>query len=158
MEVDPNIRERFSKKKGLDQKTGSSIQSSLGLNSHNNFLLLTGEVQANLNDEVVTVNIPHGYSVAEVYVITPKTAIKGVYSLENEAKNETRDLRHIGLESTNENAGWTMSREVYSLKPGQKQLVSRDSQWRTVGLSEIFDFASTKRVKLYDWSNDLLSW
>ena len=81
MEVDPNIRERFSKKKGLDQKISSTIQSTSGLSSHNNFLLLTGEVQANLNDETVTFNVPHGYSVVEVYVITPRTAIKGVYSL-----------------------------------------------------------------------------
>lgn len=135
MEVDPNIRERFARKKGLDQKSSSSIQSSQGLSSHNNFLLLTGEVQANLNDETVTVNVPHGYSAIEVYVLTPKTAIKGVYPLSTEANRQTRDLRHIGLEGTDEKVGWTMSREVYSLKPGQKQLVSRDSQWRTVGLS-----------------------
>ena len=80
MELDTYIRERFAKKKGLDQKS-SSIQSSLGLSSHNNFLLLTGEVQTNLNDETVTVNVPHGYSAIEVYVLTPKTAIKGVYPL-----------------------------------------------------------------------------
>lgn len=62
------------------------------------------------------------------------------------------------MKDTDESVGWTMSREVYSLKPGQKQLVSKDSQWRTVGLSEIFDFASAKGVKLYDWSSDLLAW
>jgi hypothetical protein len=100
MEVDPNIRERFAKKKGLDQKSNSNIQSSLGLSSHNNFLLITGEVQTNLNQETLTVNVPHGYSAVEVYVITPKTAIKGVYPLQTEAERETRDLRHIGLKNT----------------------------------------------------------
>jgi hypothetical protein len=44
------------------------------------------------------------------------------------------------------------------MKPGQKQLLSRESQWKTVGLSEIFDFALAKSVKLYDWSTDLLMW
>lgn len=36
--------------------------------------------------------------------------------------------------------------------------MNRDSQWRTVSLADIFEFAGTKRVKLFDWSNYLLNW
>jgi hypothetical protein len=69
-----------------------------------------------------------------------------------------KDLRHTGLEQTEENAGWTMSREINQLKEGDKRTVSRDSQWRTVGLSDILEFARNKKIKLYDWSNHLLNW
>ena len=51
-----------------------------------------------------------------------------------------------------------MSREINRLIAGDKRVVSRDSQWRTVGLADIFEFANTKRIKLYDWSNYLLNW
>lgn len=51
-----------------------------------------------------------------------------------------------------------MSREITKLSAGQKRVVNRDSQWRTVGLADIFQFASTKRIKLYDWSSHLLNW
>lgn len=64
----------------------------------------------------------------------------------------------MGLDNTNENFGWTMSREIYSLKSNEKQFVSRDSQWRNIGLREIFDFASIIGVNLYDWSRDILKW
>lgn len=51
-----------------------------------------------------------------------------------------------------------MSREIYKLRAGDKKIVSRDSQWRTVGLADIFDFASNKKIKLYEWSSHLLNW
>jgi hypothetical protein len=51
-----------------------------------------------------------------------------------------------------------MSREIDRLTAGQRRAVSRDSQYRTVGLAEIFEFASTKKVKLYSWSSHLLGW
>ena len=51
-----------------------------------------------------------------------------------------------------------MSRKVEKLNKGDVRVVSRDSQWRTVGLSDIFDYANTRRVRLYPWSSHLLSW
>jgi hypothetical protein len=120
--------------------------------------LRSGEIQANLTGETIIAKVPQGYSAVEVYVVTPKSAIKRVFPLGIDRKRETRDLRHIGLDNAHESYGWTMSREIYPLKPNQKHLVSRDSQWMTVGLSEIFNFVSAKGVKLYNWSSDLLLW
>jgi len=51
-----------------------------------------------------------------------------------------------------------MSREVYTLKAGEERLVSRTSQWRTVGVKDIFEYANAKRMALYEWSKHLLVW
>lgn len=145
------------------KKGGNSARLTLGknalqLNSHNNFLQLSGEVASNLTGGSLTVGIPKGYSSIDVYILTPKTATKSTYSIKANEPKLKRDLRHSGLEETQENKGWTMSREIGQLRPGEKRAVNRDSQWRTVGLSDIFEFASTKRVKLFDWSSHLLNW
>lgn len=159
--MDRNLKGRVNLKKAENASRNIANRSMLGLNSHNNFLLLSGEVASNLKGNSVTVDIPEGYSEIEVIVITPESAIKKSYPLGNVSPRKTKDLRHAGLEEAPEKAdksGWTMSREIYSLKEGDNKVVSRDSQWRTIGLSDIFDFANTKRVKLYDWSSSLLNW
>ena len=51
-----------------------------------------------------------------------------------------------------------MSREVYSLNAGDERTVNRNSQWRTVSLKDIFEFASAKRHSLYSWHKHLLNW
>lgn len=51
-----------------------------------------------------------------------------------------------------------MSREINPLKVNDKRVVSRNSQWRTVGLSDIFEFANNKKIKLYDWNSHILNW
>ena len=51
-----------------------------------------------------------------------------------------------------------MSRQIYTLNSGDKKMVSRNSQWRTVGIKDIFEFANARNVKLYDWSSLLLNW
>jgi hypothetical protein len=139
LDVDPNVRERFQlKNKDL---SGSKLVSSgncLNLNSHNNFLLLSGDLSSNLKANSIKLEIPLGYNSIEVYILTPKTAIKNSYVLGFNQKHQKRDLRHTGLESTEENAGWTMSREINQLLAGGKRTVNRDSQWRTVGLADIF--------------------
>jgi hypothetical protein len=161
MEVDRNLKGRVNLKKAENASRNIANRGMLGLNSHNNFLLLSGEVASNLKGSSVTVDIPEGYSEIEVIIITPESAIKKSYPLGNVSPRKTKDLRHAGLNETPEKAdksGWTMSREIYSLKEGDNKVVSRDSQWRTIGLSDIFDFANTKRVKLYDWNSSLLNW
>ena len=145
-------------KKGGNSARLTLSKNALQLNSHNNFLQLSGEVASNLIGGCLTVGIPRGYSSIDVYILTPKTATKSSYSLKTNEPKLKRDLRHSGLEETEANKGWTMSREIGQLRPGEKRAVNRDSQWRTVGLTDIFEFASTKRVKLFDWSNHLLNW
>ena len=157
MDIDPNLRERFKAR----EASASNVRygsSNLNLNSHNNFLLLSGDLSKNLTGKSLNFEIPLGYNSIQVYVLTPKTALKHTYSLGLNQPHQKKDLRHIGLERTEENAGWTMSREINKLKVGDKRLVSRDSQWRTVGLTDIFQFASNKKIKLYDWSSHLLNW
>lgn len=38
-----------------------------------------------------------------------------------------------------------MSREVYYLQNGERRKVNRDSQWRLIGLSDVFEFAKNKK-------------
>lgn len=158
MEGNNNRRERAEMKKGGNTARLTLGKNALQLNSHNNFLQLSGEVASNLTGGSLTVSIPKGYSCIDVYILTPKTAIKSTHSIKTNEPKLNRDLRHSGLEETQENKGWTMSREIGQLRPGEKRAVNRDSQWRTVGLSDIFEFAGTKRVKLFDWSSHLLNW
>lgn len=100
------------------KKGGNSARLALGrnalqLNSHNNFLQLSGEVASNLVGGCLKVGIPKEYSSIDVYILTPKTATKSTFSLKtNDEPKLKRDLRHSGLEETEENKGWTMSREI----------------------------------------------
>ena len=78
MDINPNIRQRFRK---ADAETPRSVKVKASLNSHNNFLLITGDLSRNLNGKTLNIQIPNGYNNIEVYVLTPKTAIKSIYSL-----------------------------------------------------------------------------
>jgi hypothetical protein len=91
-------------------------------------------------------------------VLTPSSAIKKTFSLAVTKTRKFKDLRHIGMEETSQSKGWTMSREIYPLNSGEEKMVSRSSQWRMVGLKDIFEFASAKGFSLYDWHKHLLSW
>ena len=62
------------------------------------------------------------------------------------------------MEETDPAFGWTMSRQIYPFQKGMKKEISRTSQWRTVSLDDIFSYASTKRINLFDWHKDLLKW
>ena len=137
-----------------DRRSGARLQT---LNSHNNFLLHSGYLSRNSRGHV-EVDIPEGYGSVEVYVLTPQTAIKTTHHIDNSPAPPTKDLTHTGLNETAEDKGWAMSRKVEPLKKGEVRIVSRDSQWRTVGLSDIFEFANTRRVRLYPWSSHLLNW
>ena len=101
--------------------------------------------------------MPLNYNQLELVVLTPTSAIKKSFSLKSSAR-QFKDLSHVGIAETQEDKAWTMSREVYSLKAGEERLVSRTSQWRTVGLKDIFEFANAKRNTLYEWSKHLLVW
>jgi hypothetical protein len=158
MDVDPNMRERFRARKASGAGSPEASRNALNLNSHNNFLLLSGDLAKNLNGKSINFSIPAGYNSVEVYVLTPKTALKNTYSIGSNRPHLKKDLRHTGLEETEEKYGWTMSREINPLKVNDKRIVSRNSQWRTVGLSDIFEFANNKKIKLYDWSSHLLNW
>lgn len=47
--------------------------------------------------------------------------------------------------------GWSMSRQIYQLRKGEKKIVSRDSIWTTVSLANILQFAQIKGHKLPLW-------
>ncbi len=158
MEVDPNMRQRFRTSNNEAKPKVGTGANILNLNSHNNFLLLSTDLSNNLSGKSIQLQIPQGYNSIDVFVLTPKSAIKNTYALPSDLKSQKKDLRHVGLEDAEEKSGWTMSREINRLTAGDKRVVSRDSQWRTVGLADIFEFANTKRIKLYDWSNYLLNW
>jgi hypothetical protein len=51
-----------------------------------------------------------------------------------------------------------MSRQVYHLQKGLTKLVSRDSLWCTVSLSNLFQFAHIKGCKLPSWVSQWLSY
>ena len=87
------------------KKGGNSARLTLGknalqLNSHNNFLQLSGEVASNLIGGSLNVKIPKGYGSIDVYILTPKTATKSTYSIKTNEPKLKRDLRHSGLEET----------------------------------------------------------
>lgn len=130
----------------------------LGLNSHNNFLLSSGYLTSNLQGTSVTVEVPLNYNQLEIYLLTPATAIRKSFTLASTSHRTLKDLRHAGINETSETKAWTMSREVYSLGTGEEKGVNRNSQWRTVGLKDMFDFAKAKSINLYEWSSNLLSW
>jgi hypothetical protein len=94
MDVDPNIRERFRQR---GPGSSRSVKSGASLNSHNNFLLITGDLSRNLNGRTLNIEIPKGYNNIEVYVLTPKTALKSVFSLRSTSPHQKKDLRHSGL-------------------------------------------------------------
>ena len=146
---------RKSSISGGKKRPPSQLQ---GLNSHNNFLQNAGVLSTNCKGETVEVVIPEGYGQMEVIVITPKTAIKRSFTLDNTEAPKTKDLTHTGLQETEKDKGWAMSRKIEALRKGEERLVSRDSQWRNVGLSDIFEFANTRHIRLYSWSSHLLNW
>jgi hypothetical protein len=99
MEVDPNMRQRYrTKEDGAKSKVGG--QNTLNLNSHNNFLLLSTTLANNLNANSIELDIPQGYTSLEVYVLTPKSAIKSRYSFTSDLTLLKKDLRHTGLEDS----------------------------------------------------------
>jgi hypothetical protein len=51
MDVDPNVRERLCAQR-MARK--ANIESSLSLNSHNNFFLLSGDLAKNLKGKSLT--------------------------------------------------------------------------------------------------------
>ena len=52
------------------------------LTSHNNFLLLSGHLETNLKDDCFIVNVPNNYNQLEIIVLTPISAIKKTFSLQ----------------------------------------------------------------------------
>ena len=94
MDADPNIRERFRQRGAGSSR---SVKSGASLNSHNNFLLITGDLSRNLNGKTLNIEIPNGYNNIEVYVLTPKTALKSLFSLGYISPHQKKDLRHSGL-------------------------------------------------------------
>jgi 1,2-phenylacetyl-CoA epoxidase PaaB subunit len=98
------------------------------------------------------------YNFLEVFLVTPTSAIRETFPVVFSQEVPKRDLRHVGLSGCDEKKGLTMSREVYELRQGERRLVSRDSQWRLIGLSDVFDFAKNKKHELYSWSQHLLNW
>lgn len=97
MDVDPNMRERFRARKASGAGSPESSRNAMNLNSHNNFLLLSGDLAKNLNGKSVNFSIPQGYNSIEVYVLTPKTALKKTYSVGSNRTLHKKDLRHTGL-------------------------------------------------------------
>jgi hypothetical protein len=97
MDVDPNMRERFRARKASGAGSPDSSRNALNLNSHNNFLLLSGDLAKNLNGKSVNFSIPLGYNSIEVYVLTPKTALKNTYSIGSSQPLKRKDLKHTGL-------------------------------------------------------------
>jgi hypothetical protein len=53
------------------------------MNSHNNFLSLSGYVEYNLNGQIVTFEVPNNYNNVELLVLTPTTSITRNISLGN---------------------------------------------------------------------------
>jgi hypothetical protein len=60
--VDPNIQQKLRARKAKDISSELPISRLIDLNSHNNFLLLSGDLYSNLKGNIITVDIPNGYS------------------------------------------------------------------------------------------------
>ncbi len=67
------------------------------MNSHNNFLSLSGYVEYNLNGQIVTFEVPNNYNNVELLVLTPTTSITRNISLGNTQHKKNKDLRHVGM-------------------------------------------------------------
>lgn len=52
------------------------------MNSHNNFLATSGHIFSNLKGKSIELDIPLGYSSAEIYVISAESAVTEVVSLQ----------------------------------------------------------------------------
>lgn len=105
------------------------------LNSHNNFLLKVGHLSHNLK-KIEGVEVPLGYNQIVVYLFTNNISIKKEYSLPSSVC-ETLKLTHNALQDVDKKSGWTMSRQIYPVKKGEKKVISRNSSWTTVSLANI---------------------
>lgn len=71
----------------------------LGLNSHNNYLALSGHAIFNAKyQDIMEITIPKGYSEVVVNLITEKSATRKSFYLQSESPDRKKDLRHLGLE------------------------------------------------------------
>jgi hypothetical protein len=69
--VDPNVQQRLRGRKAQNVSKDLNSPSLANINSHNNFLLFSGDLVSNLKGNTITVNIPEGYSQIEVLILTP---------------------------------------------------------------------------------------
>lgn len=84
-----------------DRERGVNLSMScvqLGLNSHNNYLALSGHAIFNAKyQDVMEITIPKGYSEVVVNLITEKSATRKSFYLQSEPHDRKKDLRHLGL-------------------------------------------------------------
>jgi len=116
--IDPNIQQKLKARKAQNGSRDLITPRLTSLNSHNNFLLLSGDLISNLKGNTITVDIPHSYSEIEVLILTPESAIKQSFPIKFAHERKVKDLRHTGLKETSDKSGWTMSRQIYSLREG----------------------------------------
>jgi len=65
-----------------DKKTYPKPKATF-INSHNNFLSLSGHAEYNLNGQTVTFEVPNNYNNVELLILTPTTSITKNISLGN---------------------------------------------------------------------------
>lgn len=120
-----------------------SISLQRGLNTHNNFLAKVGHLFPNLL-KPLSIKLPQGYSHLIVHLYTEKVSVRREYSIPNSTKTEAINLTHPRLQDKSADEGWTMSREIYPLLPGEERTINRNCTWTTVSLANIIEYARTQ--------------
>ena len=131
---------------GFGERGLNSVALPRAFNSHNNFLHKVGHLSANLK-KIEGIRVPKGYNQISVILFSGENTIKREYSLP-EGKPEMLKLTHSALADDSNETGWTMSREIYSIRAGEKKEISRSSTWTTVALSNVVEYAKIQGVCL----------
>ena len=109
--MDPNLRAALKRKQAVASSTNSlANRYRTAINSHNNFLLLSGHLDTNIKGTSFSVDVPKNFNQLELVVLTPASAVKKTFSLKTNEKRKFKDLRHAGISATEPGKEWTMSR------------------------------------------------